>query len=140
MDDPILFWLLFLTTGLSVLLVLISSATLGRKLSDIEYQRAAGLNGVLSIQARINARTHANRVLLGLTFLLSSILTLADTDLLMRTWVVRVMFIAVILAYTVSSALDWLDERAQVHLNLAKEPSARRSPSALPVAREGSTP
>lgn len=118
MNDPVLFWLLIATALMSLLLILASSATLGRKLADLEYQHAAGLNGVLRIQAWINARTHANRVLLGIAFLTTSALTLADAPDLVRAWVARVLFILVIVTYTVSSVLDWIDERRQVHINL----------------------
>jgi hypothetical protein len=131
MDDPILGWLLVLVGALSLTLILASMATLGRKLADLEYQSIAGIDGVRRIQAWINARTHANRVLLGLTFLATSVLTVSDIPLLMRTWIGRVLFIAVLLAYTVSSVLDWLDERKQVHL-LLREQLARQQPGVQP--------
>lgn len=118
MDDPILNWLLIVVGLLSVVLILASMATLGRKMADLEYQIAAGLNGVRRIQSWINARTHANRVFLGLTFLTTSVLAVSDLPLYWRTWVGRVLFILVLLGYTVSSVMDWLDERRQVHLLL----------------------
>jgi hypothetical protein len=123
MDDPILGWLLVLVGVLSLTLILASMATLGRKLADLEYQSVAGINGVRRIQAWINARTHANRVFLGLTFLATSVLTISDIPPLTRTWIGRVLFILVLLAYTVSSVLDWLDERAQVKILLRENQS-----------------
>jgi hypothetical protein len=47
-DDIALFWLLILVTAMSLLLVLASMAALGRLAADLEYQYAAGLNGVRS--------------------------------------------------------------------------------------------
>jgi hypothetical protein len=129
MDDPILGWLLVVVGVLSLTLILASMATLGRKLADLEYQALAGINGVRRIQAWINARTHANRVLLGLTFLATSVLTISDIPLLARTWIGRVLFVLVLLAYTISSVWDWLDERRQVKILLAE----RRAGVALDV-------
>jgi hypothetical protein len=121
MDDLILGWLLVAVGALSLTLILAATATLGRKLADLEYQRVTGINGVRRLQAWINARTHANRVFLGLTFLTTSVLAISDVPPLWRTWIGRVLFILVLLAYTVSSVLDWLDERRQVKLILAEQ-------------------
>lgn len=121
MDELILAWLLGVSIVLSVLLALASMAALGRKLADLEYQIAAGINGVRQIQAWINVRTHANRVFLGLAFLATSILLVADTPVLWRTWVGRVLFILVLGSYTAASVLDWFDERRQVHLLLKEQ-------------------
>jgi hypothetical protein len=126
MDDPILGWLLIVVGALSVILSLVSMATLGRKMADLEYQIAAGLNGVRRIQSWINARTHANRVFLGITFLTTSVLSISDLPLYWRTWVGRVLFILVLLAYTISSVLDWIDERAQVKLLLREDELQKR--------------
>lgn len=118
MTDPALHALLILTVVLAVLLLIASTAMLGRKLADLEYQREAGINGVRRIQAWINIRTHANRMGLGLAFLTTSILTLMDESLVMRTWVARILLVGVLAGYTVSSILDWLDERRQVRILL----------------------
>jgi hypothetical protein len=131
MDDAILGWLLVAVGVLSLTLILSSMATLGRKIADLEYQIEAGVNGVRRIQAWINARTHANRVFLGLTFLTTSVLAISDVPPLWRTWIGRVLFILVLLAYTASSVLDWLDERRQVKL-LLREQAARTGVEARP--------
>jgi hypothetical protein len=117
-DDLTLGWLLVAVGVLSLTLILTSMATLGRKLADLEYQMLVGLNGVRRIQAWINARTHGNRVFLGLTFLTISILPLTAVSPFWQTWIKWVMSILVLLAYTASSVLDWLDERRQVKLLL----------------------
>jgi hypothetical protein len=106
---------------MALLLLLFSSATVGRKLSDIEYQRAAGVNGVDRIQAIINARTHANRVFLALTFLIVSILGFVDLPPEIKIWVARVLFLSMLGFYTTTSVLDWIDERRQVRLLLKEK-------------------
>jgi hypothetical protein len=122
--DPVLVGLLVAIIGMSLLLLLFSAATLGRKLSDIEYQRAAGTNGVARIQAIINARTHANRVFLAVTFLIVSVLGFVPFSPVIETWVARVLFLMVLGSYTASSVLDWLDERHQVRLLLREQQAA----------------
>jgi hypothetical protein len=120
-DDIALFWLLILVTAMSLLLVLASTAALGRLVADLEYQYAAGLNGVRRIQSWVNIRTHANRVILGLTFLVTGILSFTDAPILWRTWIGRVLFVVVLACYTVSSIMDWLAERKQVRLLLREQ-------------------
>jgi hypothetical protein len=121
MDDPVLFWMLVGTLILSVLLLLASSLTLGRKLADLEYQIAAGINGIRRIQSWVNIRTHANRVFLALAFLIVALLSLTDVPGFWRTWVDRVLLILVLANYTLSSILDWIDDRRQVALLLAEQ-------------------
>lgn len=120
-DDLTLTFLLALSTALATLLVLTATATLGRKLAELEYLLEKGANGVRKIQATINIRTHANRVFLGLTFMVVGVMTLVDAPMLWRTWVGRILFVGVLAAYTVSSVLDWVDERAQVKMLLQEE-------------------
>ena len=132
MDDMILFWLLVATVVMSLLLLLASAATLGRKLADMEYLGEAGINGVRGIQTWINVRTHANRVLLAIAFLVISILTLADTPDPLRLWVSRVLLLGMLASYTVNSVLDWRDERRQMRLLLRGEGTATVRPSEAP--------
>lgn len=120
-EDAGLSALLALMLGLGVLLVLTASAALGRKLSDLEYQIEAGINGIRRIQSHINVRVHANRVLLGLVFIATNVLTLADAPLLWRTWIGRVLFILVLVDFTMSAVLDWFSERQQVRLLLREK-------------------
>jgi hypothetical protein len=125
-DDPVLVGLLIAIIIMAMLLLLFSSATLGRKLSDIEYQRAAGVNGVDRIQAIINARTHANRVFLALTFLIVSVLGFVDLPPEIKIWVARVLFLSMLGFYTTTSVLDWVDERRQVRLLLKEKQASSR--------------
>lgn len=132
--------LLIAATVLGVLLMLTSGAAFGRILADLEYQVAAGLNGVRRTQSHINLRTHGNRIGLGLFALITSILTFANVDLIWRTWIGRMLFLLVLLSYTISSILDWVDERRQVRL-LLRERDRQGAPGergpAGPVGPQG---
>lgn len=119
--DPVLVGLLAAIIFMALLLLLFASATLGRKLSDIEYQKVAGINGILRIQAIINARTHANRVFLALTFLIVSTFGFVDFPPVIETWIARVLFLSMLAVYTASSILDWRDDRRQVRLQVAEQ-------------------
>jgi hypothetical protein len=121
MDDPVLFWMLVGSLVLSVLLLFASGMTLGRKLADLEYQYAAGINGIRRIQSWVNIRTHANRVLLALAFLIVAVLALTDAPVFWRVWVSRALLLLVLVNYTLSSILDWIDDRRQVALLLAEQ-------------------
>jgi hypothetical protein len=123
-NDPVLVGLLAAIVGMSLLLLLFASAMLGRKLSDIEYQRAAGTNGVARIQAVINARTHANRVLLALTFLIVSVLGFVDFLPVIEIWVARALVLVMLGVFTASSMLDWRDEKRQVTMLLGEQQAA----------------
>lgn len=119
--DPLLVGLLAAIMGMSMLLLLFATAMLGRKLSDIEYQKASGTNGVDRIQAVVNARTHANRVFLGFTFLVVSVLGFVDFSPVIETWVARVLILLMLGFYTASSMLDWRDDGRQVRLLLREK-------------------
>jgi hypothetical protein len=121
MDDPALFWMLVGSLVLSVLLLFASGMTLGRKLADLEYQYAAGINGIRRIQSWVNIRTHGNRVILALAFLFIAMLSLTDAPVFWRIWVSRALLILVLANYTLSSILDWIDDRRQVALLLAEQ-------------------
>lgn len=128
MDDTLVFWGLLglvVILVLAVLLVLASTATLGRKLADMEYQEVAGINGVRRIQAWVNVRTHGNRIGLGITAIVIGILILASVPLFWLVVIVVVLLICVFAGYAYSSIQDWLDERKQVHLLLAEQRAVR---------------
>lgn len=101
---------------IAIMLILASTITIGRYLADVEYQKAAKLNGVRWIQAVINLRTQANRVLLALVVLTTSIFGLLDLDLTFRIWINRTALIIVLLAFFVSSLADWFAERRQLQI------------------------
>ena len=123
-DEGVLDGLLVLALVLSVILVLISSAATGRRISDLEYQREAGLNGIRKIQAHINIRAHLGRVLLGLLFIVVTVLLLADAPMHWRTVTYRTLYAALLLYFVVSAVLDWLGDRQQMKLTMADDASA----------------
>lgn len=127
-SDPILFWLAVAMAASAITLLMSSALMLGRKLADLGYQRAAGLNGVRRIQSHINIRTHANRVALGLAFLIVAFLVVFGLDPWWRTLVTRVLVIAVLGNYTASSLLDWLDEDRQMRLLLRDDDHHHATP------------
>lgn len=98
----------------SILLAIISIMAVGKHFTDLQYQRAAKLNGIRWIQSWINIRTHGNRVFFALAFLITSILALTDVDILTRTWVSRILFMALLFLYLASSILDWIAEHKQL--------------------------
>jgi hypothetical protein len=121
--------LLLAAVGLGVLLVLASAMALGRKLADLEYQHAAGLNGVRQIQCWVNIRTHALRVMLGLALLTVTIGTLAGLEPERQGRLELGLLLVVLAAYAASSLLDWRSERAQVALLIAERtPAIREAP------------
>jgi hypothetical protein len=120
-DEIMLEGLLVATLLLSLVLIIFSSAALGRKLADLEIQIEKGVHGAPRIQSMVNLRVHFNRLLLGLCFFLIPVLLLADAPLIWRTWVNRILFLVMLTSYTVSAILDWLDERKQVRLLIAAE-------------------
>lgn len=122
--------LLIASITLGVLLLLVSGAAFGRILADIEYQYAAGINGVRRIQSRVNLRTHGNRILLGLFALVTGILGLTDLTIVWRTWVGRVLFLLLLMIFALASVVDWLDERSQVRYLLKERADAQSSEGA----------
>lgn len=128
-----LVWLLIITVILSVLLLLASQAAVGRKVAELEYLLETGQNGVDKIQATINIRTHVNRVFFGITFLVAGVLYFIPMDPFLKAWIDRVLLIGTLSSFTVSSLLDWRDERRQVRIILRsknrlkeQQPEARR--------------
>jgi hypothetical protein len=120
-DELVLNGLLVATLLLSLILVIFSSAALGRKMADLEVQIEKGVQGAPRIQSRVNLRVHMNRLLLGLCFFLIPVLLLADAPSIWRTWVNRALFLVMLASYTISSILDWFDERKQMRLLIAEE-------------------
>lgn len=124
MADLVLTLLLMVSMVLSVMLIIVSTAALGRKLADLEYQELAGLDGVRKIQSWINVRMQANRIFLGLTFIVFSSLLLAGAPEGLRTWAFRIMFALLLAGFVVSALLDWRAERHQLQILMREQPSA----------------
>lgn len=136
MTESILSALLVASLAAACLLILFASALLGKKLAERDYQRAAEIDGTLRIQTTVNIRTQAMRVMVGATFAVFAILLLADAPMIWRMWVNRILFVLVPLGYCVASMLDWLAERAQMHLELAEEHARKAAARTAPEGKE----
>lgn len=110
-----------LTAICAIILALFGSMGCGRKLGDIEYQRARNINGIRWIQSWINLRVQIERVLLALAFLITSIMNLIDAPLLIRMWTSRAAFVCIIIIVMTFSVLDWLAELRQMHILIDEE-------------------
>jgi 4-hydroxybenzoate polyprenyltransferase len=115
-----------LTIVLSFVFCLMASVMLGRDLSDLEYQRAAGINGIRRIQGHINKRTHANRVILGVSFMTAGMLSLSDVNAVLVLWMTRLIFIAMLISYTWACVQDWFDEKRQMEYLVEEEARAKQ--------------
>jgi hypothetical protein len=106
---------------LSVVLVIFASASAGRKFTDRDLLMLRGINGVRRIEITVKLRAQANRILLGLVFGIISIMTLADAPGEWRAWFFRASLLAVLMSFTVSAVLDWIDDRAQLRMVMQEE-------------------
>lgn len=91
-----------------------STAALGSQYSDLQYQIEANINGIRQIQSKINIRINFNRMLVALVFAGASIIILADANIYLRGWIVRLGFLSILVAFTVSSVLDWTAHKKQI--------------------------
>lgn len=106
--------MVWISIAFSILLAIISIMAVGKHFTDLQYQKAAKLNDIRWIQSWINIRTHSNRVLFALAFLTASILALTDVNIVVRTWIGRILFMILLFVYLTSSILDWLAEHKQL--------------------------
>lgn len=109
----VLFWSSLL---LSIPLFIISLMAVGKHVADLQYQVAANLNGIRWIQSWINLRTHANRVAFAFAFTLTSVLGIFDVEYITRSWIGRVVFLIVLVAFLLSAILDWFAENRQLKI------------------------
>jgi hypothetical protein len=130
-NDVILDALLAVSLTLSVVLVLLSAASAGRAVVDLERQAERGVTGGGRIQAWVNVRAHIGRALLGLMFIFITVLLLADAPMDLRTWSFRILFMVLLGYYTASSVLDWRAEKAQVRLGLRELAAAHEAREVL---------
>lgn len=119
--DDLLVVMLVITLIASIVLAMIGSMSIGRKVVDLEYQKARKLNGIRTIQTWINLRVQLGRVLLAVAFATTALMSLIDAPLLLRMWVGRGLFIVVIIAFAISAIQDWLDERKQMYIIIDEE-------------------
>ena len=135
-SESLLYGLLVASISLSVVLTLISTAIVGRKIADLEYQQSVGVNGAHRIQSVVNIRTHALRVLVGLTFITIALLLLAEAPEIWRQWINRTLFVLLPGTYAGASILDWMAERQQIKLQTEQVEHNRGIASALALAAE----
>lgn len=126
MSDTLLYSLLLASITTSTILTLISMAMVGRKIADMEYQKASGINGSIRIQAVVNIRTHVLRVVVGLTFVIISALLLGNAPEPWRQWINRLLFVLLPFSYMTASFLDWLAERQQIRIKIDQDTVRRR--------------
>lgn len=107
----LLFWISLIC---SCILLLVSTMAVGKHVSDLQYQRASGLNGIRWTQSWVNLRTHANRVVFAFVFAATSVMGIVDAPQWMRTWYGRILFLITLFMYMLSSLLDWKAEHKQL--------------------------
>ena len=127
-DPEDVFWLAVSTVVLAVVLFGASGFAFGRILADLEYQLAAGVNGVRRIQSKVNLRTHGNRIMLAVFGLAVGIMGLTPLSILWQNWISGVLFIGVLMIYSASSIMDWMAERKQVRLLLRERDLGMHGP------------
>ena len=133
MFDPAdVFWPSLAMIALGIVLVLASGAAFGRILADLEYQLAAGLNGVRRIQSKVNLRTHGNRIMLGVFALGVGIMGLTSLSLVWQNWISGILFLGVLTIFCASSMLDWLAERRQVGLLIRERRAGPKGETGAP--------
>lgn len=120
-EETIGWWLSLAAVLFGIPLMMMAMAMVGRKVTDLEYQIAAELDGVRRIQAVVNIRTHTLRVLLGLAFAVAGMMTLANAPSFWSSLVSGVLLVGVLSGYMVAAVLDWLDDQKQVRILLDQE-------------------
>lgn len=119
--DMGLWGLLVVSLVASCLLILGAMAMIARKQTNLDYQRAAGINGTHLLQGHIDTRIYGAFLLAGITFAVFSSLLLADASMIWRQWVNRSLFVALPLLSSIVIILNWLDERRQMHIEIEND-------------------
>lgn len=130
------FVLLILSLASACMCLLLSTAMVGRKIADLDYQKAAGINGTNRLQAIKELRTHGMRVIVGITFGVFAIGLLAPIPEPYRMLINRALFVAVPLGYVVVSILDWSAEKEQQRIEIRNELEARATVKAQVILDE----
>ncbi len=115
-SEVLLDFIRIVTIIMSSVLMLVATASIGRKVADMEYQKDAGLNGVRWIQSWINLRLNVNRAVLGFAFLLVSTMSLMDMPIIVRQLVGTILFLVLLFMFTISGVIDWFAEKKQIKL------------------------
>ena len=87
---------------------------LGGALADWEYLRERRINGLRSLQAGTNLRTHATRATVSLLFLLIGALVLIESP--WRGDASRWMLIAASVLMALGAVADWIDRRRAIRI------------------------
>ena len=117
MDETMLYHaLIVIALGLSVVLVIFSSAAGGRKLADRDVMHIAGINGVRSLEISIKLRIAFCRLVLGLAFGVVCILTFIPESAPWRGWFGRIALVGTLGLFSFASVKDWIDDQKQLRL------------------------
>lgn len=135
-DDVMLLGLLIYLLLIGTVLVIASGVTLGRKLGDLSYQKATGVNGINQVQSWMNARTHFSRVQLGLVFATVVILALVPINDVVQSWVTRLLFAWIVSWYAAASILDWHDDDKIMRMQIEHQKRERDSREVLATEAE----
>lgn len=124
MDETYILNVLFVAVLLmSIILIIVSAASLGKQLGDAEYQQAMGLNGIRRLQSNINIRKHVTRLYLGFVFCIVGFIAFTATDLITRMWISRILFATMLAMFTYTCIFDWYDEYKQLKIIMKTNPS-----------------
>lgn len=110
------------TAFVSLLLVIISTVSLGKQIADIEYQMTMHLNGIRRLESNINFRKHLGRLIVGFIFLSVTITAYMSMPIIYRTWIARIEFVSLLTYMFISSILDWIAEYKQLHILMNSNP------------------
>lgn len=119
--------LLIVSLGLAIGLACVALAALGRKIADLEFQIVRGISGVPRLQSWITIRSQIGNIGLGVVFTAINILLLAGAPEIVRMWVNRVLWTALLAVVLASAVLDWIAERKQVRILIAEQAGALTS-------------
>lgn len=116
--DEVLLSLLIFSIILGILLTFISTAAVGRTLTDLERQIERHIEGRARIQVWVNLRMSLNRVAFGAVFVLINIMLLVDAPVIWRMWTNRTLWTGLLLSFLTAAWLDWLAERELIRLSM----------------------
>jgi hypothetical protein len=113
----------------------VSLVSLGGALADWEFLRERHINGLRSIQAGANLRTHGTRALVALLFLFIGTLVLVESP--WRGAISRWLLIVASLLLTVGAVFDWYDRRRSLRLLISRGETVPPTEGHVPPAAMG---
>lgn len=117
-EEKFLNGILWLSVLISMPLLIVSLMAVGKHFAELQYQILRQLNGIRRIQSHVNLRTHGNRTIFALVYIVVAISGLFSVDMELRSWISRILFLLLLVAFTVSALLDWHAEHAQLRILL----------------------